>query len=85
MPPPPLLTRPKEADKRQVILDLSYPSGQFLNDLVSKDLFDGYKFYLKSPSIDHIVESTLNVDNDPWLFKIEHSAIFGLTLWMLLS
>ena len=33
----PLMSRPKEGDTRRVILDLSYPKGNFLNDHVSKD------------------------------------------------
>ena len=41
----PLLTRPKETDKRRVILNLSYPHGCSLNDNVDKLHFDGKKLY----------------------------------------
>ena len=34
----PLLTRPKDVDRRCIILDLSYPAGGSLNDLVEKTL-----------------------------------------------
>ena len=37
----PLLTRPKDGDKRRVIMDLSYPKGNAVNDFVNKDAFDG--------------------------------------------
>ena len=37
----PLMSRPKDGDSRRVILDLSYPKGNSLNDHVSKSLFDG--------------------------------------------
>ena len=36
----PLLTRPKDIDKRRVILDFSYPQGSSLNDQVDKLAFD---------------------------------------------
>ena len=48
-----LLTRPKDTDKRRVILDLSFPPGQSVNDLVNKQRFDGCKFTLKFPSRPH--------------------------------
>ena len=39
----PLLTRPKDNNsKRRAILDLSFPPGQSVNDLVDKQRFDGY-------------------------------------------
>ena len=36
----PLLTRPKDLDKRRVILNLSYPKGSSLNDNVDKSKFE---------------------------------------------
>ena len=52
----PLMTRPKDLNKRRVILDLSYPQGASVNDYVFKDRFDGYAFMLRFPSMDDIVE-----------------------------
>ena len=49
----PLLTRPKDNNERRVILDLSFPKGNLLNDQVSKNLFDGTEFQLKLPLVDH--------------------------------
>ena len=47
----PLMTHPKEKKRRRVILDLSYPKGNSLNDHVPKDLFDGTLFVLKTSLI----------------------------------
>ena len=43
----PLLTRPKDLNKRRVILNLSYPSTNSVNDNVTRNLFDGQQFLLK--------------------------------------
>ena len=43
----PLLTRPKDLNKRRVIVNLSYPYGASLNDAVDKIRFDGLKFNLR--------------------------------------
>ena len=51
----PLLTRPKDGNKRRVILYLSYPYGESVNDQVDRHHFDGSKFTLRFPTIDDIV------------------------------
>ena len=43
----PLLTRPKDEDKRRIILNLSHPQGESLNDNVDKANFDNRPFSLK--------------------------------------
>ena len=65
-----LLTRPKYTNDRRVVLNLSYPKGQSLNDHVDKLNFDGRSFTLKFPSVDDIVERILHTD-DPLIFKID--------------
>ena len=65
----PLLTRPKYTNDRRVILNLSYPKGQSLNDHVDKLNFDGRPFTLTFPSVDDIVEHILQI-TDPLIFKI---------------
>ena len=50
----PLLTRPKDVNKRRTILNLSHPYGQSVNDHVDKDKFDSATSSLKFPSIDNI-------------------------------
>ena len=48
------MTCPKDNGNRRIILDLSYPRGQSVNDHVDKNNFDGSPFVLKFPNIDHI-------------------------------
>ena len=71
----PLLTRPKDGDKRRVILNFSYPYGSSVNDQVNKFEFDGRRFTLKFPSVDDIVEDILNTD-DPVIFKVDVARAF---------
>ena len=71
----PLLTRPKDTNDRRVILNLSYPRGQSLNDAVDKLNFDARPFTLKFPSVDNIVERILQV-KDPLIFKIDVARAF---------
>ena len=72
----PLLTRPKDKDKRRVILNLSHPYGRSVNDHVAKNHFDGHEFTLKFPTIDDIVQTILNIKNDPVLYKIDVARAF---------
>ena len=71
----PLLTRPKDTNDRRVILNLSYPKGQSLNDQVDKLNFDSRQFTLKFPSVDNIVECILQI-TDPLIFKIDVARAF---------
>ena len=52
----PMVIRPKDSDKRMVILNLSYTKGSSLNDNVDKLHFDGEKFVLRFQIIDDICE-----------------------------
>ena len=72
----PLLTRPKDTDKRRVILDLSYPKGCSLNDQVDRDLFDASAFRLKLPSVDDIVKEINKHGDDVTLAKIDVARAF---------
>ena len=71
----PLLTRPKDTDKRRVILDLSFPHGQLVNNNVNRFAFDNDAFTLKFPGIDNIVDKIINVE-DPYLAKIDVARAF---------
>ena len=51
----PLLTRPKDSNKRRVILNLSYPYDCSVKSHVDKNNFDESPFILKFPMVDHIV------------------------------
>ena len=72
----PLMSRPKEGDSRRVILDLSYPRGNSVNDQVSKERFDGNLFALKLPSIDTVVQDIVDIKDDPVLFKVDIARAF---------
>ena len=71
----PLLTRPKDGDKRRIILNLSHPQGFSRNDNVDKTRFDNRHFSLKLVSVDDIVQEILACDN-PLIFKIDVSMAF---------
>ena len=72
----PLLTRPKDGNKRRVILNLSYPYGNSLNDKVNKARFDGLQFILRFPSVDDIVAKILETPGDVYLSKIDVARAF---------
>ena len=72
----PLLTRPKDTDKRRVILNLSYPYGQSVNDHVHKEEYDSNPFILKFPTIDDIVRDIKNAEGDTILFKVDVACAF---------
>ena len=55
----PLLTRPKDGDKRRVIMDLSYPKGNSVNYFVDKDAFNGTQFTLHFPTVDDIADDII--------------------------
>ena len=71
----PILTRPKDDNNGRVIVKLSYPPGQSLNDQVTRDRFDNRPFTLKFPKIEDIVDQIL-VTEDPMLFKIDVAHAF---------
>ena len=71
------LTRDKpNSDQRRVILDLSFPSGQFVNGGVPKDKYLGSYFQLKYPSKDDIVDSLKQLGSDALLYKTGISRAF---------
>ena len=70
-----MLTRPKDLDKR-VILNLSYPKGESLNDNIDKLHFDDKEFILKFPIIDDICEEIRTNPNEVLLSKIDISRAF---------
>ena len=72
----PLLTRPKDVDKRRVILNLSHPSGSSVNDQVDRMRFDGVTFRLRFPSIDNITEEILKIGEGVTLAKVDVSRAF---------
>ena len=73
----PLPTRPKDIDKRHVILNLSNPYGASVHDNVDKLHFDDRRFTLRLPSIDDFVKDILSTDNLV-IFKIDMARAFQM-------
>ena len=71
----PMLTRPKDKDKRRVIMNLSHPHGSSLNDHVDGKAFDNRPFTLRFSTIDDIA-TTILATEDPVIFKIDISRAF---------
>ena len=71
----PMLTRPKDGNKRRVILNLSYPQNYSLNDEVDRLKFDNRTFTLKLPVIDDITQAICS-KHDPVLFKVDIARAF---------
>ena len=72
----PLLTRPKDVDKRRVILNLSYPRTNSVNDRVTRDFFDGQQFLLKFPTVDNIIDQIKTTEGRVLLAKIDIARAF---------
>ena len=60
----PLLTRPKDINKRRVILNLSHPYGNSVNSHVDANNFDGSLFVLKLTTVDDIVHDIVESTED---------------------
>ena len=66
----PMLTRPKAGpDNRRVIVDLSWPHGKSVNDLVCQDTYMGTPFKLKFPSVDDITARIRELGGNCLLYK----------------
>ena len=73
----PFLTREKpHSENMRVILDLSFPVGQSVNDGVSKDKYLNTYFELNYPSVDTIVNSLKSLGPGALLYKIDISRAF---------
>ena len=72
----PLLTRPKDTNKRRVILNLSHPYGNSVNSHVDVKNFDGSSFILKFPTVDDIAQDIVECTEDTVLFKVDVAQAF---------
>ena len=72
----PLLTRPKDNNKRRVILNLSHPYGHSVNSHVDATRFDGSPFILKFPTVDDIAGDINKSTEDILLFKVDIARAF---------
>ena len=72
----PLLSRPKPNDTRRVIVNLSSPYGDSVNDHIENGWYDGASYELKYPSLDNIVNAVDELGPDVLLSKIDVSRAF---------
>ena len=69
----PILSRPKVDDTRHIIVNLSHPWGQAVNDHISNEIYDGVPYILKYLSVEDIVDI---LGGDVLLSKIDVSRAF---------
>ena len=73
----PLSTRPKkESAERRIILDLSFPIGQSVNDGILKDNYMGFHAKLTFPRVDDFAYRIYTLGKGCMMFKIDLSRYF---------
>ena len=73
----PLSTRPKKgSDERRVILDLSFPIGDAVNDGIPKDIYMGFMATLRFPKTDDLATRIFYLGKGCYIFKIDLSRYF---------
>ena len=65
-----------DSDKRRVIVDLSWPKAQAVNDFVHPERYVGVDFALTLPNIDHVVKAVRKFGKDSYIAKIDISRAF---------
>jgi hypothetical protein len=74
----PLMTAPKDGNKRRIIVDLSYSSAQYhaVNTSVSKTSYVGTPFSLKLPTVDTICHALNLIGKNVKIFKVDLARAF---------
>ena len=73
----PLSTRPKRgSEERRIILDLSFPPGQSVNDGMIKDNYLGFEASLRFPKVDDFAFRIFSLGKDCMMFKVDLSRYF---------
>jgi hypothetical protein len=74
----PLMTAPKDGNKRRIIVDLSFSSaqGHSVNSTVSKNSYVGTHFDLKLPTVDSICQFLNYIGKDVKIFKVDLARAF---------
>ena len=73
----PLSTKPKkETSEQRVILDLSFPIGNSVNDGIPKDTYMGFKAELKFPKTDEFAFRIHQLGPGCYMFKVDLSRYF---------
>ena len=63
-------------DAHRVIVNLSHPYGNSINDCISNQCHDGIVFNLKYPTVNSIIEAIREKDGDVLISKIDISRAF---------
>ena len=74
----------KGSEERRVIMDLSFPQGNSVNDKIPKDQYMGQSVVLKYPKVDSLVEIIKRKGRGCALMK-EHTNKFRSTLLTIIS
>ena len=80
-----MLSHPKASDTRRVIVNLSHPFENSINDCISNQCYDGVDFNLKYPTVDSIIDAIREKEGDVLLneeFNLLHSLFKFLGLLM---
>ena len=72
----PLMTVPKEEDKRRVIVDFSFPAGKAVNDGISKESYLEFKVQFSLPSVQSMVSRVNELGPGCLLYKRDLRAAF---------
>ena len=73
----PLSTRPKkDSEERRVILDLSFPIGEGINDSIPKDSYLGFQAKITFPKTDDFAYRIFQLGEQAAMFKIDLSRYF---------
>ena len=73
----PLSTRTKkESEERRVILDLSFPIGNAVNDGITKDMYLGFQAKLAFPKVDDFAFRIFTLGPKCMMFKVDLSRYF---------
>ena len=74
---PPLSTRPKKgSDQRRIILDLSFPCGESVNDGIDKTMYCGNPIKLSYPTIDTLTDRIIELGQCCLIWKCDLSRYF---------
>ena len=69
----PLSTRPKKGlDSRHVIMDLSFPFGESVNDRISKHFYGGEEISLTYPTVDNLAKRIFDLSKVGRVFMWKH-------------
>ena len=79
----PLSTRPKrESGKRRIIMDLSFPPGQSVNDGISKFTYCGQPISLTYPTIDTLARRVAKLGVGCLMWNETYPGVLGKSLYV---